>query len=607
MTKRSIGWAAYIIVFVFLGAIPYAVMLPTPEGGIRITGAHFTPDAGVTVPVSLPHRWGEREKDAKTGVYEVEFELATRPDAPLYLFIPALKRHVEVQLNGATVFDSKTRQSWAGPLVQATALSALTVANLRAGRNTMRLHLKRESVIHSYLSELYIAPKETVVPHFKRRVFINERFRAMSYSAQVLLAISLFVAYLYRRKETVFGWLTALIGLSGIVELSLFSDAIPWIMQLYPHVYLLWSVIGCIFVIFALAMIDRPAPRALIAALFLIPATILALIATGAASSQALGIYFSVPLLFLGSLAAIGIVVWGGVREKRLECFLILGPMTLFLWYLLHDTALAYGYIDGNGFFTRDTRPLLLAIITIVLMRRLAISLNELDKTEEYLRERLQAKEVELDAYYKKEREAVERTVIDAERRRLINDLHDGMGGHLVSIIAMAEDSNGRVEDIRNAGRAALEDLRIVIHSLNIGSSGLPFVLAAFRDRLQPVMRRLKIEFDWSMATLPEIKGVGPGNALLVLRILQEAVTNAQKHGNPRKISIHGLSESNDMFRLIVENTGGTPFAAKDNGTGNGLQNMRTRANSLGGTLDVETLPDGARVVLHLPSNLPHF
>ncbi len=79
-----------------------------------------------------------------------------------------------------------------------------------------------------------------------------------------------------------------------------------------------------------------------------------------------------------------------------------------------------------------------------------------------------------------------------------------------------------------------------MIYSLDIGEKELPLALANFRERLEPQLHRLGVALDWSMASLPEVSGVTPGNALVVLRILQEAITNALKHGPARRIAVRG-------------------------------------------------------------------
>jgi signal transduction histidine kinase len=235
-------------------------------------------------------------------------------------------------------------------------------------------------------------------------------------------------------------------------------------------------------------------------------------------------------------------------------------------------------------------------------MRRLALSLEHLDRSNENLNRRLAEREAELDALHQQERIKAARAVREQERRRLTHDLHDGISGHLVSIIAMSEQTRGDVRPIEQAARAALDDLRLVIYSLDLGDRELPLALANFRERLIPQLHRIGVELDWSTAQLPEVSGVTPGNALSVLRILQEAITNALKHGPARKITIRGAAAPNGQASISIENEG-RAFAPGKSGLG--LASMRRRASQLHGELQVISLNGGVRVTLLLPPCLP--
>jgi signal transduction histidine kinase len=192
--------------------------------------------------------------------------------------------------------------------------------------------------------------------------------------------------------------------------------------------------------------------------------------------------------------------------------------------------------------------------------------------------------------------------VREHERQRLTHDLHDGLSGHLASIIALSERTGDKPTE--QAAREALNDLRLVIYSLDLGDRELPLALANFRERLIPQLHRLGVALDWSIAGLPEVSGVTPGNALAILRILQEAITNALKHGPARNIAIRGALAPDGMVAITVENDGHS-FVEKSGG--HGLANMRRRALQLHGKLNLEALDRGTKLTLLLPPSLPDF
>jgi two-component system sensor histidine kinase UhpB len=87
-----------------------------------------------------------------------------------------------------------------------------------------------------------------------------------------------------------------------------------------------------------------------------------------------------------------------------------------------------------------------------------------------------------------------------------------------------------------------------------------------------------------------------------VLRIVQEAITNALKHGPARRIAVRGRAVADGRPEITIDNDG-RPFVADSRGRG--LDNMRRRAALLGAALAFEALPCGTRVVVVLPTRLP--
>ncbi len=205
---------------------------------------------------------------------------------------------------------------------------------------------------------------------------------------------------------------------------------------------------------------------------------------------------------------------------------------------------------------------------------------------------------------HSQERSEAARLVREQERQRLTRDLHDGISGHLVSIIAMSEQPKGDLGSIEKAARGALDDLRLVIYSLDLGDRDLPLALANFRERLMPQLQRAGITLDWATADMPDVSGVTPGNALVVLRILQEAITNAIKHGPATTITVRAAPTPDGQVAISVANDG-RAFAPGSGGFG--LANMRRRARQLNGGLEIKSHDRGVVLTLRLPSRLPDF
>jgi signal transduction histidine kinase len=361
--------------------------------------------------------------------------------------------------------------------------------------------------------------------------------------------------------------------------------------------------LGFLFVGFTLAVLGFRPPKALRYAAIAAPIVMLPVVLTGTVAVRSFTTVGNVVVLIAAYLVSTGLLTWGAVWRRNRDARLILGPIALIAWYAARDTFVAVTAPEhGFNLLVAYPRPLLLAFVLAMLMRRMAMSLDSLDSANETLNIKLAEREAELAALYRQERIEAGQLIREQERQRLTHDLHDGISGHPVSIIALSERAGDK--PIEQAAREALNDLRLVIYSLDLGDRELPLALANFRERLIPQLQRLGVELDWSIAGLPEVSGVTPGNALAVLRILQEAITNALKHGPARKITIRGAAAADGMVAITLANDGRT-FV--EGGGGHGLANMRRRAQQLHGNLNIEALDHGAKLTLLLPPFLPDF
>ena len=523
------------------------------------------------------------------------------PDTPLYLYVPVVSEEMSITLNGQPLFDSGA-QTVASPLANTATLILLPQPMLAAGRNEVSVSFYAGPLILArYMPRLHVGSEDALLPNFRLRVFVQERLRTIALGAQFVIGIGVLFAYFYRPHDPLFSWLAALVVLASTVALGLFTGFQPE-GNAWPTIVTLAPAVGFVLVGVALAQINAPPPRAFRGVVIAGTAVLVASVLSGLLTSRTLIAAISLPTMIAGFAVACGITAYGALRRRDMEARLLLAPLVLTTWFGARDMLVSVGLIDGSILLSVYGRLLLLAAFTALLMRRLAASLDQLDQANENLQQKLAAREAELAVFYRQERLEAAQRVRDQERQRLTHDLHDGISGHLVSIIAMAERSDTGARTIELAAREALDDLRLVIYSLELGDRELPLALANFRERLVPQLQRIGVTLDWSTAKLPEVSGVTPGNALTVLRVLQEAITNALKHGPARTITIRGDAADGGRAAITVENDG-HPFTG--GGRGHGLENMHRRADELGGELRIEALENGTRLSLLLPTTLP--
>jgi hypothetical protein len=127
-----------------------------------------------------------------------------------------------------------------------------------------------------------------------------------------------------------------------------------------------------------------------------------------------------------------------------------------------------------------------------------------------------------------------------------------GLGGQLISIVALSERGQGGAT-ITDAARAALKDLRLVIDSMDDIGGDLMLALGSWRERAAMQLRPHDIALDWRVAMpqgLPLHPELRPWHIIQIVRILDEAVTNAVKHAQARNIalSIETLDDGQGLY-----------------------------------------------------------
>jgi signal transduction histidine kinase len=212
---------------------------------------------------------------------------------------------------------------------------------------------------------------------------------------------------------------------------------------------------------------------------------------------------------------------------------------------------------------------------------------------------------------------AIERVISaqDEERKRIARELHDETGQSLTALLLGLRE----IEDARTttAAKAATRRLRRVarrtVDEVGRLARGLhPSVL----DDMGLVVAATRLAQDYSSAWgfRVDISTRGLRSRLraaverALYRILQEALTNAARHGRPRMVTV-ALHRGKATVTLSVKDDGAGFDASRAAEAGDrhlGLLGMRERAAILGGTFSVQSKPrKGTEVLVRIPLDAP--
>jgi signal transduction histidine kinase len=313
------------------------------------------------------------------------------------------------------------------------------------------------------------------------------------------------------------------------------------------------------------------------------------------------------------SLLVLAYVAARAALQRQNVAGLLLGcAATAMLTGWIFDLLSVFQLMPDRIFVARLSYSALLVAIGAGLTWRFASALNQVDGFAGRLVTRVREAEDKLKASFAREEERARAAALARERTRLMRDLHDGLGGQLVSIVALSERGHAGAP-VGDAARAALRDLRLVIDSMDDIGGDLMLALGSWRERAMAQLRPHDMALDWhalSPQGLPVHPELRPWHVIQIVRLLDEALTNAVKHAGARTVTvtIETLAGTGglDRGRITVADDGnGFDVAAGAAKAARGLRNMRDRAARCGAELELGSDSAGTRVRLTLPHRFP--
>jgi signal transduction histidine kinase len=194
---------------------------------------------------------------------------------------------------------------------------------------------------------------------------------------------------------------------------------------------------------------------------------------------------------------------------------------------------------------------------------------------------------------------------ITEERKRFSRDIHDGIGGQLVSLLWRVRSEAIPSTELAGELERGLADLRLVVDALDDGPVNLSDAMWNFAARARQQLDAAAIAFTWDLPDELNVAWQDSRRILSLYRMLQEATSNVVRHSKATELSIRFIAEPTlgaGAMRVLIEDNGiGLDPDARPNGRG--LSNLMSRAGQLGGTLIVSSPQSGTgtRIEIVLP------
>lgn len=289
-------------------------------------------------------------------------------------------------------------------------------------------------------------------------------------------------------------------------------------------------------------------------------------------------------------LYILGLMTWLAVTHRRFEHWMLCFAIWTLFCAGLFDITYMSSQITPDGIWVFPYGAFLVFIVAgLLLQRRYVDALNQIERSNIHLSRTLKAREDELMAKQAQLVHAQRQQTLLMERERLVQDIHDGIGSSLMNSMVSLRDGKLSPERAANLLRECLDDLKIVIESLEPIAHDLSSLLGALRYRFGDRLEAAGLTLVWQMDDLPPLAWLDAPQALDILRVVQEIVSNTLKHARATEVAISvtvgAAAPDAAPFVLLSLKDNGKGFDPHANTSGRGLKHIRARLHRIGAAL----------------------
>lgn len=586
-----------------LGAL-YWVSRPAPlPGGIFVSHAELTladQSGRAGRQVKLPHILDD-ENDYWRGQvnYRVTWPMAwnypPQTERPLALLLPRVGTRFRVLLNGNELYNV----GWYAPrgvTVNAAwmpyfiPLPSRLLAHDPAD-NRLDIQVEGELLERSGLWPLQIGEYDTIRQRYDTLYWWQVTGTWMMGMTVVLMALMSTFLWLFMR-ERLFG-LMALASLAHTVRLVL-SVLIepPLSFDAYFLIHRIAFTLYCGFLLLFIEdlfgyklRLSRGLSYAVIA---IGPLWMLATLVTRE---------YDLYRIWTGILALTGIIVFVQVmlrtrlgRDMSRDQILVMMVSVFTLCTGIRDFLVVELNFPGDADLRWMSLGSLALMFTLgwVLLQRSTASIREVRHLNATLAKKVAARERELRTAFDQLRHSEQQRAIEHERRRLMRDMHDGLGSQLVQTLNLVRSAPQRLDanSVATMINHALEELRITLDSLEPMDGDLPTILGTLRRRVMPALEGAGIALDWAVEEVPTIATLDSKGVMHLFRCVQEILANVVKHARATRVTVRTWHEGSTVYLSVTDNGVGLPNplspAPTSQGGGRGLKNIQDRAERIG-------------------------
>lgn len=554
---------------------------------------------------ALPHIWSKTHPGFEgTMWYRFKVDLDAVPAKPWAVYMPRVVTNAQVWVNGhplaytGSMSDGVT-SNWYVPLI-----STIPPAMLRAGPNLIQIRVVSTGYgARAGLSAIDVGPLKPLSRAHTLRSWAQIDGAQTANIGLLTLGLIMLIVWAQDRDQ-------AAVGFKGLASVTWAASVLAVVT---PNPW--WDVNSGAYISHVLS-VDALLLLALFFFRFTGPK-----VAWRDYLIYALLVFLPVYSLLMRSFSAnvwayllcYVIAVWAGaesvwrvLRTKRQDGLWLVGGILATLPAGLYDMLILSGDLPFDSIYMLFYAvPFMMSCILVIVAGDYARSrkaLNELNRT---LADKIHQRETALRESFERLAALEQAQAVSAERSRILQDMHDGVGTHLTSALRQLQSPTAVSVDVplvTQTLRDSLDQLKLSIDALSLVPGDVGGLLASWRFRLAPRLKAAGIELVWDVEVLPDWPSGDSSRLRNLQYILFEGLSNVLQHARATRLVLSARALPEHIRISLIDN--GQGWERPGVNEGQGLQTMRSRTQAIGAAMAFVPVAHGGlelRLCLPMP------
>jgi signal transduction histidine kinase len=577
------------------------------DGAQRLTRAELVdlgPPSGLAGARTLPLHWDLQAGGRATTVeLRLRFERPTRPPGsaqePWAVVVPRLGNAWTMDINGHALASGgeleRANDAWAAR----RPVRVMVPDFLLQPDNELRIRIRADKGRRAGLSAVWVGPEDDLQALWQReewvRVILPQAVTVLS-----LLVAGLCALLWLQQRDPLYAW--AALGEAAwglrLVDTWWEQTWLDWPVALVPTLVLFWIWTAALYRMIATLWDDRrPRAEGRLVAAVLLGGPLLLAVSWVSGYSQPLVLWMlASSLLWIGLAARLW---WDCRRQPAWPRVLVTLALTLCVAAITRDLVAGRSAVElyeESAWNKYAGMTLALAVLVIVSLR-FKQARDALVALNRSIGERLAAREAELNQRHAELTALAQAKAAAEERGRILRDMHDGAGAHLIAAIRQVESGQAQDPELLQTLQESLDQLRLSIDAMNIPPGDVNALLSSLRYRLERRIEAAGLRLVWRVDELPLLPGLHAEGMRHLQFILLEAISNVIQHARATRLTVRAVPDGEGL-RIDLEDDGVGCNPAPDGG--HGLRSMAERAALIGATLSLSPRDKGTLVSLLL-------